>query len=327
MKILRISTNGFRGLPDRTFELGEPGSPQPFDVVCVTGPAGSGKTSFLEAILAAKENVGPYGPPTGQAEYVRGGESGAKVRVDWVLSGDERARTGALTNVMSSESIFSSGFVPAPQHDPALVSILAGYSHHPELGKVEYFHAGRRIPRGLNAGALAAAAVPAIAKAQRLGRDDSKYAGLDAYAVQTALGLDEGDPNDRGGDRPAAARLAAAFASLSSTKRLDGVQRIDGVIHPRFVDGGGRHYRLEQLSDGERQAFLFAATFVRSGVTGSLVLIDTPELHASGADAQTFLRAVSRLGADNQLIVATGSSEVLNGVPPAQIIRLPGSRA
>jgi hypothetical protein len=327
MKIQRLITNGFRGLPDRTFELGEPRGGSPFDLVFVTGPAGSGKTSFLDAIVAAKENVGPYGQLRAPAEYVRRGESGAKVRVDWVLSEEERSRSGAPSSQIATESIFASAFVPTPAHDPAIVSILGEYDLDPRTGKVEFFHARRRLPRGVNARSITAAAVPSIARGMRLLRDDAKYAGLEEHAVQAFLGLDVGDPNERGGERLAAAQLAAAFSTLCRTKRLDGVRRIDGGLEPRFIDGGGGQYGIDQLSDSERQAFLFAGTFVRSGVSGSLVLIDTPELHLSGADAQAFVTALTRLGADNQLVIATSSAEVLAIASPSQVIRLEGSRA
>jgi hypothetical protein len=327
MKIQRLITNGFRGLPDRSFELGEARGGSPFDVVYVTGPAGSGKTSFLDAIVAAKEDVAPYGQPRSSAEYVRRGESGAKVRVDWVLSADERARSGAQTDLISTESIFASAFVPVPGHDPSIVSVLGDYDLDPGTGKVELFHARRRLPRGPNARSMTASAVPSIARGLRLLRDDAKYGGLEEYAVQVSLGLDAADPNERGGERLAASQLAAAFATLCRTKRLDGVRRIDGGLEPRFVDGGGHHHGIDQLSDSERQAFLFAGTFVRCGVSGSLVLIDTPELHLSGADAPAFLAAIARLGADNQLVVATGSSEILAAASASQVIRLEGSRA
>jgi hypothetical protein len=328
MKIQRLSTNGFRGLPDRSFELGDARGGSPFDLVLVTGPAGSGKTSFLDAIVAAKENVGPYGQMRPPAEYVRRGESGAKVRVDWILSEGERERSGAMASKIATESIFASAFVPAPGHDPAIVSILGEYSLDAGTGKVELFHARRRLPRGPSPRGLTAAAVPSIARGLRLMRDDAKYGGLEEFAVQASLGLDVGDPNERdGGERLAASRLAEAFSALCRTKRLDGVRRIDGGFEPRFVDGGGGQYGIDQLSDSERQAFLFAGTFVRSGVSGSLVLIDTPELHLGGADAQAFVTALTRLGVDNQLIVATNSAEVLATVPPSQVIRLEGSRA
>lgn len=327
MKIKRLKTNGFRGLPDRVFDLGEPTATQPPDVVYVTGPASSGKTSFLDAIIAAKENVAPYGPPLPQEDYVRAGESAAKVGVEWLLSEEERAQSGASSNLVLSESVFADGFVPGPPHDPALASILGAYTLHAELGKVEFFHAGRRITRGPNAAGIAAAAIPAIAKAQRLGKEDAKYAWIEAYLVHTALGLDEGDPNDQARPRKAAARVASAFESLCRTKRLDGVQRVAGAIVPRFVDGRGHACRIDQLSDAEKQALLFATTFVRCGVSGSIVLIDTPELHFAGPDVPALVAGLASLGTRNQLIVATASTEALAGVPSSHVIRLQGSRA
>jgi predicted ATPase len=327
MKIQRISTNGFRGLPDRSFELVEGRGGRPFDLVLVTGPAGSGKTSFLDAIIAAKEDVGAYGPRRSAAELVRPGEAGAKVRLSWVLGADERARAGGSAAEIATESIFSAAFGPSPDHDAGLAAVLGEYDRDPAVGKVEYFHASRRMPQAWGARAIAAGAIPSVDRGLRLSRDDAKFAGLVELAVQVLLGLDEADPNARD-DRRGAERLSSAFASLCrSGKRLDGVQRAGGAIEPRFVDATGLRSGLAELSDGERQAFLFAATFLRSGINGSLVLIDTPELHLGGPDAAAFLAAVARLGVDNQLVVATASAEIIAAAPPAQVIRLDAGRA
>ena len=215
-----------------------------------------------------------------------------------------------------------------PTHDPGLASVLGEYDHRdPAVGKVEVLPRLPAPAAGRGARAIAAAAVPAVDRMLRVTRDDAKFSGLVEYAVQAFLGLDEGDPNARG-DRRNAERLAAAFASLCrSGKCLDGVQRSAGGLEPRFVDAAGAHAGLAALSDGERQAFLFAATFLRSGINGSLVLVDTPELHLGGPDARAFLAALTRLGADNQIIVATSSTEIVAGAPPAQVIRLDAGRA
>ena len=147
MKIARVTVSGVRGLPDRTFDLTDPSSGRPLDMVFVTGAPGSGKTSFLDAIAAAKEDVAPYGPRLSPAPYVRRGSVAAKIRVDWWLTDDERARLAADKPEISSESILSPSIPPSAAHDARLVALLGAYDHSPATPKI------RVLPRAPDAGA------------------------------------------------------------------------------------------------------------------------------------------------------------------------------
>jgi predicted ATPase len=67
---------------------------------------------------------------------------------------------------------------------------------------------------------------------------------------------------------------------------------------------------------------IFAATFIRSGLSHSLIFIDTPELYLGSDRVAPFVGALRSMGVDNQLIVATGSRELLETVDPQSVIRL-----
>lgn len=313
MKIKRLLTNGFRGLPDRAFDFTSPRTGAPADMVVVTGPSGSGKTSLLEAILAAKEDVGPYGLKRSPSAFIRPGDAAAKVRVDWVLTQEERARVGATGSELSSESIFAPNLFSSIDHDPSLVSLLGEYDVDPGVSKVEYFHASRRIPRG-GAPNIATIGIPEGERLARLTRDDAKYALVPQYVAEASLGL-----HDQGSKR-GAERLAEAFGKLCRTRQLAGVEQTGRALVPRFTDARGGVVGPEELSDSERQALLFAVTFLRSGIEGSLVLIDTPELHIPEPEVGAFVAALARLGLDNQLIVATGSPGLVAGNPEALVL-------
>ncbi|EYF02665.1 hypothetical protein [Chondromyces apiculatus] len=317
MKIRKLSVDGFRGLPDREFSLIDPRSDAAFSLVLVTGPRASGKTSFLDAIIAAKEQVGPYGPEQPASSLVRLDATAAKVRVDWELSNAERERFGIGKRSLLSESIFGGSVMPPPTPDPALEALLSTYDPDPTLGKVEYFHAARRLALGTTID-LSRTAGDAFDRMTRLGRDDIKYAPLLRFIVEAGLGLDvnaDGTPKAPG-------RVSAAFEALCPTKRIAGLYRSGDAMLPAFLDAQNRAYSLAQLSDSEIDALLFAATFVRAGVNESLVLIDTPEKHLGGGDARELVLALTRLGHDNQLIVATRSEPLLASVHSDQVIRL-----
>jgi GTPase SAR1 family protein len=300
MKIKGLTTNGFRGLPDRTFDFTVPRTGVTADIVLVTGPSGSGKTSLLEAIIAGKEDVGSYGLRISPGSFVRVGEAAAKVRIDWVLSSEERARVGATGADVSSESIFAPNLFSSIDHDPSLVGLLSEYDPDPSMSKVEYFHSNRRIPR-MNIPGIATVGIAEGERLVRLTRDDAKYANVVQYVAEASLGLHDV------GQKRGADRLAEAFESVCRSRRIAGIERAGQKIVPRFADARGGVVGPDELSDSERQALLFAVTFLRSGIENSLVLIDTPELHLPEAEVSGFVSALLRLCPNNQFVVATGS--------------------
>lgn len=315
MKIKRISTNGFRGLPDRTFDFTAQRTGLPSELVVITGSSGSGKTCLLDAILAAKEDVGSYGLQVSPASFVRSGGNAAKVQIEWVLTADECSRNGAASPELASESIFAPNLFSSLDHDPALVGLLCEYDTDPSMSKVEYFHATRRIPRA-NIPSIATIGSPEGERIVRLTRDDSKYAQVIQYVTEASLGLHDT------GQKSGAERLAKAFSSLCRSRQIAGVERSGRNLIPRFVDARGGIVGPDELSDSERQALLFAVTFLRQGVQNSLVLIDTPELHLPEAEVGAFVRALMGLGIGNQLVIATGSPSACAANPDAAIITM-----
>ncbi|MDI3291214.1 hypothetical protein [Polyangium sp. 15x6] len=317
MRVRKVRVDGFRGLPDQEFSLTNPRTDAAHELVLVTGARASGKTSFLEAIVAAKEQVGPYGPTAPPSSYLRPGVGTAKVRVEWELSNTERDRFGTATRALVSESLFGDIVLEPPEPDPSLAALLSEYIPDPAFGKVEYFHASRRLPFASSID-LSRAAGDSLDRMVRLGRDDTKYSGLVRFIVEAALGLDvdaEGKPKPKG-------RVKKAFEALCPTKQLGGLYRAEDAMLPVFLDGQRRAYSLAQLSDSELDALLFATTFVRAGVGHSIVLVDTPEKHLGDAEARDFVKALATLGTDNQLIVATQSAALVSSVQADQVIRL-----
>jgi len=207
--------------------------------------------------------------------------------------------------------------VTSPQNDPALAAMLLEYELDPSVPKVEYFHADRKLVVG---GALDATRLGAspMERGARLTRDDAKYSGLVRFVVASGLGLDvdlEGKVRPQG-------RVTAAFEKVCRSKKLAGLYRAGDGVFPGFQDAGGKPYGISQLSSSEADAFLFAATFVRSGIRRSVVLIDNPELHKSDAEAKAFVEGLLALEEENQLIVATRSPGIIGMVPGDRVIQL-----
>jgi hypothetical protein len=112
------------------------------------------------------------------------------------------------------------------------------------------------------------------------------------------------------------------FGALCRTKQLGGVRKTFSVREPYFVGEDGVETDVASLSSSEQQALIFATTFLFIGLSGSVVLVDTPELHLASAAVAPFALALRGLGRDNQLILATGASELVASAPPTSIIRL-----
>jgi hypothetical protein len=316
VKVRKVLVDGFRGLPDREVSLIDPRTDSAFGLVVVTGKRASGKTSFLEAIIAGKEQIGPYGAAAAPSGFVRHDASAAKVRIEWELSPQERDRFGAARRTLTGESIFGDQVVAPPEPDPALAALLGDYVAGPEYGKIEYFHASRRLPLGASID-LSKAPGADLDRMTRLLRDDMKYSGLVRFMVEAGLGLDV----DAGGKAKPPGRVTKAFEALCSTKRMAGLYRSGEQMLPAFVDDSRRTYSLAQLADSELDALLFAVTFVRQGIAGSVVLIDTPEKHLGDTEARDLVQALSQLGAENQLIVATQAASIVKSVETDQVIR------
>ena len=89
MKLLRATFLSIRGLPDMTCDFSRGQNDVARDVVVVTGPASSGKTRLLEALIAAKEVIAPYGAPLASEPWIRPGDDAAKIELTFQLDDDE----------------------------------------------------------------------------------------------------------------------------------------------------------------------------------------------------------------------------------------------
>ena len=317
MKILRVTTNGVRGLPDRAFDLGDPQTKRPADLVIVTGSTGAGKTSFLEAIAAGKEQVAPYGFAPAPSDVVRPGEVSAKIRIDWRFDEHERARAGLPAEV-ATEAMFRSAFGGAIENDAGVIAVLGTYDPSPTVGKLEYFHAARRSTEGGSSAFMTSRGD--VEPRLRLTRDDAKYA-LGEYLSDLYFGFFDGP--DTAQDETGILRFSRMFSAVCETKTFAGVDRTKRGVVARFRDSASGHYVTSaQFSDGEKQHLLFVTTFLRCGLEDSVILIDVPELFLGEAGTIALLDALQTFGRGNQIIVATSLRALAASTSGAVVLRL-----
>ncbi len=297
MKIARVVTNGVRGLPDRTFDLVD-GSGAPARRVLIVGPPGCGKTRFLETLVAAKEDVGPYGVGYSKPA-VRPGAAAAKVTIHWELEADDTEQLGVREKNLVSESIFGST-TSAAHHDARLELVLRRYAHGYEHGKLEYVPALRTLsPEAAGSMSLD----PDDQKALRPERSFRKYSALPKFLSELGLGLYEPER---------ASHFAAMFAALTRTKRVAGVRRTNRGPEMVFAGVDDVAIGISELSASEQQALIFAGMAALIGLSHSVVLVDGPELFLPSDAVPAFVDKLSELGIDNQWIFATSNRELID---------------
>ena len=322
MKLLRLRTTDVAPLPDRTYELAHPDTGEALDVVVIAGPPASGKTSLLEAIVTAKEAVAPYGSPA-MLSSIAAGATSAKIEAEWALSPAETRRVGDPARPRKSEALLGAWALPRVERDPALTAILGGYAHDPDIGKIEYFHAGRVLPPS-SASPFATGTTASSERRIRFSKSADKYRGVRQLLLEHAIAerLDGSGPGAEGARPPFTERFTKALGALCETTRFDGVDRTADGFRARFVGASGQVVDLDRLSDSERQAVIFAATFAHLELHGSIVLVDVPELFLPASEVVRFATALTGLGRDNQLVFATSSAELVAAVEPHQVVRL-----
>jgi hypothetical protein len=293
VKLFGVETVDVRGLANRQYSFAR--SPEDaHDRVLIRGGPCSGKTRLIEVIVAARELLAIHEEMPEHATLIQPGNKTSKVILSWLLTPEEQATIGAPTRVVVSEIIF--GAYPAEEHDSRIGFLLERYDHEDSTPKVEYFSAQRRLDLG--------------------GGD----AGLDEYAQVQLRSTMSPTPRKfswlpgflaRLPDQPAqAARFARSLANFSSTCEYD--------LARHALTSRGRVLRgPRELSASETDAVTISATATLVGLSGSIVLIDRPDLY--GIDAARAMAGLSGLGRDNQLIIATDAPELATGFDGAII--------
>lgn len=89
-----------------------------------------------------------------------------------------------------------------------------------------------------------------------------------------------------------------------------------------YLSDGERNYEISEMSGGERAIFPILMDFANWNIHNSVILIDELELHLHPPMQQALLRALPKLGKNNQFIITTHSDYVEQMVPEACIVRL-----
>ncbi|HZO15177.1 MAG TPA: hypothetical protein VFB62_18005 [Polyangiaceae bacterium] len=296
MKIASIVTQGLERLGDKRLDCSASDG-QPADIVVVHGARASGKTAVLEVVLAAREQGIVGSPEAPWRPRVAPGNAAAKVQIEWALS-DAELRDYPGEQRRSLEAIFDAEPNFPPDNDASLCELLS--DEREPSGRIEYFHAGRSLPRTLSAGPRRA----------RCSTDNAKYSGLRAFL--RALVVEE--PAKK-------ALLDDAFEALGVNVRLT---RVSSDGEPLFSDGG-RLRSTRELSSSEQALLLVLATALEQRLDSAPILLDVPDLFLDVNAGRQLCERLRVLAPRCQLLVATSSSELaayIGRLPRAITLRL-----
>lgn len=133
----------------------------------------------------------------------------------------------------------------------------------------------------------------------------------------------------RPGQKDLYAEIEKAFQIVFPNRSFEGPiprNNIDDLLkEPWFYLYDGRNqYEISEMSGGERAIFPILMDFASWNIHNSVILIDELELHLHPPMQQVLLRALPKLGKNNQFIITTHSDHVEQLVPEAYVIRLEG---
>ncbi len=131
----------------------------------------------------------------------------------------------------------------------------------------------------------------------------------------------------RPGQKDLYAEIERAYRAVFPERSFEGPiprENIDDILsEPWFYLYDGRNqYEISEMSGGERAVFPMLMDFASWNIHNSVILIDEIELHLHPPMQQALLRALPKLGKNNQFIITTHSDYVEQLVPEAYIKRL-----
>jgi ABC-type lipoprotein export system ATPase subunit len=348
MRLIAVTVSNIGGLPDGRVVLPEN------SIVALAGANGTGKSKLLACLLSPWSNQLPTPREGTTAEVVvelaleddeRRSLQRLSELVGWgTFVIPKVVHLGLRRGPIVGLSRFS---VPA-------APVLDNFSQYPEFVaqnpslNVIYLPAERRLlePRqqGIDLNQLTEAI--ALQKNAESRNAVGNYGRLDdqefedfakALCVASTLPIDDDDDDDDEDDNDDDDDSAPSTRTVSGINWSTFRETVNSLIAPkellsltrahpdqlRIRTATGDVHSVRDLSSGERQALIIISRVLRVGSLTPLVIIDEPDAYLHPHLSKRLILALEDgVGRDGQLVVATHSPAILDGVPPASILRL-----
>ncbi len=140
-------------------------------------------------------------------------------------------------------------------------------------------------------------------------------------------GVETGKISLRPGQKDLYAEIERDYKVVFPERSFEGPilrENVDDILsEPWFyLYDGKNQYEISEMSAGERAIFPMLIDFASWNIHNSVILIDEIELHLHPPMQQALLRALPKLGTNNQFIITTHSDYIEQLVPEAYIQRL-----
>ncbi|MTJ11930.1 AAA family ATPase [Anabaena sp. UHCC 0187] len=135
--------------------------------------------------------------------------------------------------------------------------------------------------------------------------------------------------NFRPGQKDLYAEMERIYQAVFPGRVFEGLEIRDNIdeifSEPWFyLYDGKNQYEISEMSGGERAIFPMLIDFMSWNIHNSVILIDEIELHLHPPMQQALLRALPKLGKNNQFIITTHSDYIAQLVPETSIKRIEG---
>lgn len=287
MYIEKIKIDKFRVLEDIEIRFQTPNSatadPRTGNVVnVIAGVNGCGKTSLLEAIFMAFNKVGDFFHNKKHGEITLS-------ELGLIQTDNRRALYNEMERLQKKNQDGVNFY-----DDPRMIFLpsqqIFQYASVSQLTNVYSF--AQKID------------VNAI-----LGRAEFY---IKEYVLNSVLESNIADPKQR--MDLAVSAFNKNFLDAKLLTQLVGLSR-ELFNKPIFKNASGHQVTIDQLSDGEKQLYGRVISLMILQPNNSMILIDEPEIALHPAWQQKIMQIYSRIGKNNQFIIATHSPQIIASVP------------
>lgn len=319
------------------------------DRVVLVGPNGCGKSTILEAIATVKEFVSTYDPnkdiykrriPLSDRHMnawhpnlalpIRATQPLASVRLDLALNETEQAIVDNLTEITASIQIHRTSEVTSVLSNPKIAELFRRFEPGSGVGIFDYISPQRHYQaqqvRNFDAEQLSI-------NQQRKERIElpnpgvatSKFNSVKLFIIGQQLNeLTSNHRNQTKNTDNSIKLLQELFAEFFAPKNLIGTMTNDfnGELQVLVETPNGEH-DIDQLSSGEKELFYIFTSLFRIRNFPAVILYDEPERHLNPGLESKIIPALDKLQTQNQLWIATHSTEMIGSVPLNEIVALP----
>ena len=318
MKIRNLYITEYKGLRDITLNFEN--NNNVLDLVVLAGENGSGKTRVLESIYYYFEML--------------------RSKVVSLELFYEKNENEVLDNLMSTEGLTE--IEKEMQKDIEYVDCLRNIKYYNQdykeggnqninskiisqsFEKLKIFPKIIYVPTEINFQKMNAASTTLIQEYKFINIVDTNLIkDIPSYIATKIISEMLKNKNEKVGDiqKKVFDEINEIFETLGIEVKIEDISQ-DGRNIPIFTNSSGDKFDINELSSGEKQLFLRTLAIKMLNPENSIILIDEPELSLHPKWQQRIVDVYTKIGKNNQIIIATHSPHVLGSVKKENIMLL-----